>query len=319
MTLLSVHDLSISFQTKTHLQPAVKNISFTLSEGETLGIVGESGCGKSILAKALIRLLPQSALVSGTVLYRNQNLLTMREKELQAIRGKEIGMIFQDPTTSLNPTMKVGYQITESIFRHYPITRIDAYQKAIELLALVGIAEPKGCFDLFPHHLSGGMRQRVLIAIALSANPRLIIADEPTTALDVTIQAQILEVLHAIQEKFSTSFLFITHDLSILAGFCDRVLVMYAGTIVEEATVDALFARPTHPYTRGLLSAIPRLDMSSDDPLISIPGTPCAPAACGCSFFSRCVRAKKICSEQTPQLVSIDSTHQVACWQKEKQ
>lgn len=317
MTLLVVRDLSVSFQTKSLLQPVVKNVSFTLSEGETLAIVGESGSGKSVLAKALVHLLPQSAVISGMALYREENLLNLREKSLQNIRGKEIGVIFQDPTTSLNPTIKVGHQITESILRHSPTAQADAYKKALELLELVGIPNPKERFDSFPHHLSGGMRQRIMIAIALSSNPRLIIADEPTTALDVTIQAQILKLLHSIQKRFSTSFLFITHDLSIVAGFCDRVLVMYAGAIVEEATVDALFAHPMHPYTKGLLSAIPRLDMSSDDPLTTIPGVSCNPIPCGCSFFPRCARGKNVCTQQTPLLVSIHSDHRVACWQKE--
>lgn len=320
MTLLKVRNLSVAFKLKKQLLNAVRDVSFDLNAGEILGIVGESGSGKSVTAKALVHLLPDhSTLITGEASYCGQNILTLREKELQNLRGKEIGMIFQDPMTSLNPTMRIGRQICESYLRHHKdATRQDARDTAVELLELVGIPQPKERFEEYPHTLSGGMRQRVMIAIALAAKPRIIIADEPTTALDVTIQAQILELMRSIKEKLGTSFILITHDLSVVAGFCDRVLVMYAGRVVEQAKVDDLFDLPAHPYTRGLLHAIPRLDMPSDHPLTPIEGTPPSliEIGKGCSFCPRCPYALKICTEEDPTLHSIADDHQMACWRQ---
>lgn len=316
--LLSVRHLRVSFLLNKQKLQAVRDVSFDLYEQEILGIVGESGCGKSATAKAIVRLLPPTtSLIQGEVLYNGQNLLALNERELQKIRGKEIGMIFQDPMSSLNPTMKIGRQIAESKLRHHPhLSQADARDSAIELLELAGISHAKELMDAYPHTLSGGMRQRVMIAVALAANPRLIIADEPTTALDVTIQAQILELLYTIKEKFGTSFILITHDLSVVAGFCSRVLVMYAGKIVEEAPVDALFANPSHPYTIGLLHAIPRIDMPPDHPLTPIEGAPPSPSEIelGCNFCPRCSQAMKICTHLDPDLFPLSSTHKSACW-----
>ncbi len=316
--LLAVRNLSVHFSSHNKRIPAVRNVSFNVYEGEILGIVGESGSGKSAMVKALLKLLPShSALIAGEAVYLGKDLLSLSDKELQKVRGKEVGMIFQDPTTALNPTMKIGRQIVECILRHCPeFTPPQARERAIELLELVGIAQARTRFEEYPHTLSGGMRQRVMIAIALAAHPRLIIADEPTTALDVTIQAQILELMKQIQEKLGTSILLITHDLSVVAGFCDRVLVMYGGRIVEAASVEALFADPLHPYTRGLLQSIPRLDMHKDDPLIPIEGTPPYPSeqSIGCSFCERCPLAMKICALQDPRLVPKSEKHYASCW-----
>lgn len=318
MTLLTVRNLQVTFTLKKQNLTAVRGISFDLHEGEILGIVGESGSGKSVTAKALVHLLPpHSTVISGEALYGGQNLLALSEKELRNVRGKEIGMIFQDPMTSLNPTMKIGAQIAENYLRHHRNeTRAKARARTLELLELVGIPHPEERIDEFPHTLSGGMRQRVMIALALAANPRIIIADEPTTALDVTIQAQILDLMRHIKEKLGTSFILITHDLSVVAGFCDRVLVMYAGKIVEEASVDALFAKPSHPYTQGLLRAIPRLDMPADAPLTPIEGAPPSlmEIAPRCSFCPRCPYAMTICEEQDPSLEGAE--HRTACWRK---
>ncbi|HEY5260282.1 MAG TPA: ABC transporter ATP-binding protein, partial [Rhabdochlamydiaceae bacterium] len=250
---IEVKDLQVSIQSQGQTIQAVRNVSFNLYEGERLGIVGESGCGKTILMKALLQLLPSTATIdSGEIWYQGNNLVTLTEKELQGIRGKEIGMIFQDPMTSLNPTLSIGYQIAEGYLRHFPlVTKKDAEARALELLKQVGISEPELRMQQYPHLLSGGIRQRAVIALALASKPSILIADEPTTALDVTVQAQILDLLHELQQ--GTSTLLITHDLSIVASFCDRVMVMYAGQIVEEATVTELFANPQHPYTQRLL------------------------------------------------------------------
>lgn len=307
--LLSVKNLSVSFtlkkQQKLH---AVRNVSFDLGSSEMVGIVGESGCGKSALVRALVKLFPtQNVTISGEAHLDGQDLISLSERQLHSVRGKKIGFIFQDPMTSLNPTMKIGTQILENC--HY---REEVY----ELLDLVGISRPKERFNEYPHTLSGGMRQRVMIALALAAHPRLIIADEPTTALDVTIQAQILALMHQIKEKTKTSFLLITHDLSVVAGHCDRVMVMYAGRVVEEASVMDLFARPSHPYTQGLLHAIPRLDKPKDSPLIPIEGTPPSLLSLppGCSFCPRCCHAMPICQNNDPALEEIIPHHQMACF-----
>jgi oligopeptide transport system ATP-binding protein len=322
--LLSVRDITVTFRLKKQHLSAVRGLSFDLYPKEILGIVGESGSGKSAMAKALIGLLPSHCtLIQGEVLYGGQNLLHLSEKQLQKIRGREIGMIFQDPLTSLNPTKKIGPQISESYLHHHKTaTHAEAYDRTLELLHLVGILHPKERAEAYPHMLSGGMRQRVMIALALAAQPALIIADEPTTALDVTIQAQILDLLQSIKEKLGTSFILITHDLSVVAGFCDRVLVMYAGKIVEEAEVDLLFSAPQHPYTQGLLQSIPRLDMPPDQPLTPIEGSPPSllEISCGCNFFPRCRKAFAMCKEKDPLLKQVScQQHKAACFAVEKE
>lgn len=321
--LLAVQNLSVAFRMKEKQLKAVRDVSFQIYEKEMLGIVGESGCGKTCTAKALVKLLPpHSTIISGDVLYQGKNLLDLTEEEIQKIRGREIGMIFQDPMTSLNPTMKIGHQILEGYLLHHKKGRgKESLNYAIQLLELVGIPQPDRRIHEYPHTLSGGMRQRVMIALALAPQPKLIIADEPTTALDVTIQAQILELLQQIKEKMGTSFLFITHDMSVVAGYCDRVLVMYGGKIIEKAYVDQLFTQPSHPYTQGLLKSIPRLDMSKETPLIPIDGAP--PSLIdplpGCSFCPRCQEALPVCQVETPLLKEQTAGHLVACWKREEE
>jgi len=310
MKILDVKNLKVRLSSHGEEIEAIRDLSITLFEGERLGIVGESGCGKTILMKALLGLLPTTATIEqGEILYKNLDLLKSSESQLQKIRGREIGMIFQDPMTSLNPTMRIGKQIAEGFIRHNPkATKQDGRQVALELLKQVGIPEPELRLDQYPHLLSGGIRQRALIALALAAEPQILIADEPTTALDVTVQAQILELLHRLQKEKST--ILITHDLSLVAAFCDRVAVMYAGQIVEEADVETLFAHPKHPYTQKLLESIPRLDQKTEK-LAPIPGCPpdLAKLGPGCAFCNRCPQAMKICQEQSPPLIN-----NTRCW-----
>lgn len=316
--LLKIKNLNISFLTQRQKLHAVRNVEFELYPGETLGIVGESGSGKSATAKALVQLIPRHYVdLSGEIWYGTQNLVALSEKQMQKVRGKEIGMIFQDPMTSLNPTMKIGKQIVEGYLRHYPkVSWKSAWIYAIDMLHLVGIPNPEERMDDYPHTLSGGMRQRVMIAIALACKPKLILADEPTTALDVTIQAQILDLMKEIQCKTQIGIVLITHDLSVIAKCCDRVLVMYAGQIVESATVDQLFASPQHPYTQRLLQAIPRLDKCKTEPLIPIEGTPpnLSLPLPGCGFCARCPSAMRICLEQSPPLLHLGEEHYSACF-----
>ncbi len=316
--LLQVEDLHIHFQGRSHNSHAVRGIHFTLHEGEILGIVGESGCGKSATAKALLQLIPRhNATLSGNIWYGNKNLSTYSEKQMQAIRGKEISMIFQDPMTSLNPTQKIGNQIVEGYLRHFPsLSFAESWDYVLELLHTVGIPDPHERIHAYPHTLSGGMRQRIMIAIALACKPKLLLADEPTTALDVTIQAQILELLKELQQKTQMSIILITHDLSVVANFCDRVLVMYAGKIVENATVDALFSNPQHPYTQLLLQAVPKLNQSKAAPLIPIEGSPPSLTLSlpGCSFCARCPSAMNICKGQAPPLYKATPDHFSACF-----
>jgi oligopeptide transport system ATP-binding protein len=316
--ILQVKNLNVSFLSQRKKLHAVRGVNFELLPGETLGIVGESGCGKSAMAKALVQLIPRHyADLSGEIWYENKNLALYSEKQMQTVRGKEIGMIFQDPMTSLNPTMKIGKQIVEGYLRHFPeVSRKEALAYAVEMLHLVGIPNPDERMEDYPHTLSGGMRQRVMIAISLACKPKLILADEPTTALDVTIQAQILDLMKDIQQKTETSIILITHDLSVVAKCCDRVLVMYAGKIVESATVDQLFANPQHPYTQRLLQAIPRLDKCKTDPLVPIEGTPpnLSLPLFGCGFCARCPMAMKICPQQQPPLFHLGQEHYSACF-----
>lgn len=316
--LLDVRDLHVKFQTQGRLLHAVRGINFSIFEGETLGIVGESGCGKSATAKALMQLNPRySSELSGEINYQNENLLTYSERKMQSVRGKEIGMIFQDPMTSLNPTIKVGRQIMEGYLRHFSDTpQKIARQIALDTLEKVGISHPEERFDSYPHTLSGGMRQRAMIAVALACRPKILLADEPTTALDVTIQAQILDLLKQIQSETKTSILLITHDMSVVAKMCSRVIIMYAGQIVEYGSVDEIFASPQHPYTQRLLSSIPRLNQSKNDPLIPIEGTPpnLSYPLKGCAFCARCHDAMNICAGNQPPLLETRPEHFSACF-----
>lgn len=317
--LLTVKDLRTNLFSQSRKIHAVRGVSFDLKAGETLGIVGESGCGKSVMAKTLTRLLPglTAEIESGKIFYKGENLLQKTEKEMRSIRGKEISMIFQDPMTSLNPTMKIGKQIGEGYHLHYPkTTQEEVYTRVTEFLHQVGIPQPEACYNQYPHELSGGMRQRIMIAIAIIAKPHILIADEPTTSLDVTIQAQILDLLKTIQTKESMSVILITHDFSIVSNFCDRVAVMYAGEIIEIAHVNHLFKFPKHPYTQSLLHAIPRLDTPMDEALHMIPGSPpdLALSLSSCSFANRCAHEKEKCRMRKPQQVFIEEGHYTSCW-----
>jgi oligopeptide transport system ATP-binding protein len=315
--ILEVNDLHVSFDTFAGEVQAVRGVNFHLNKGETLAIVGESGSGKSVTSKAVMRLIPNppGRIKEGEIKFGDRDLAQLSEKEMQKIRGSEISMIFQDPMTSLNPTMTVGKQIMEGLVKHQNMSKSEAKERAIELLKLVGIPNAEGRVNEFPHQFSGGMRQRVVIAIALACNPRVLIADEPTTALDVTIQAQILELLNDLQEKMGTSIIFITHDLGVVANIADRVAVMYAGKIVETGTVDEIFYNPQHPYTWGLLGSMPSLD-STDEELIAIPGSPpdLLDPPKGDAFAPRNPYAMKIDTEMEPPLFKISDTHYAATW-----
>ena len=317
--LLEVKNLYTSFSTLSKKIRAVRGVSFHLEEGETLGIVGESGSGKSVMAKSLIRLLPTvtSSIDNGEIYYKGENLLLKKERELRKIRGKEIGMIFQDPMTSLNPTLKIKDQIIEGYALHYPLeTKKTMKKKALSLLQQVGVSDATSRLNQYPHELSGGMRQRVMIAIAMISSPRILIADEPTTALDVTIQAQIFGLLKKIQKEEKMSIVLITHDFSIVAGFCDRVLVMYAGQVVESARVETLFKDPKHPYTRRLLNSIPYFNDTSPLNLYSIHGSPpnLSSKIQGCAFAKRCPHAMHLCHDEIPKLMEVEEDHRTACW-----
>ncbi|MGD6826707.1 ABC transporter ATP-binding protein [Bacillus pumilus] len=318
--ILEVKDLAISFKTYGGEVQAIRGVNFHLNKGETLAIVGESGSGKSVTSQAIMRLIPMPPgyFKRGEILFDGQDIVKKNEKQMQTIRGKDISMIFQDPMTSLNPTMKVGKQITEVLFKHEQISKEAAEKRAIELLELVGIPMPEKRIKQYPHEFSGGMRQRVVIAMALAADPKLLIADEPTTALDVTIQAQILELMKEIQQKVETSIIFITHDLGVVANVADRVAVMYAGQIVETGTVDEIFYNPKHPYTWGLLASMPSLDTDGGDEgkLTAIPGTPpdLTNPPKGDAFALRSDYAMKIDFEQEPPMFKVSDTHYVKSW-----
>ncbi|MFD0048864.1 ABC transporter ATP-binding protein [Actinomycetes bacterium NPDC127524] len=315
--ILEVKDLNISFHTFAGEVQAIRGVNFSVKKGETLAIVGESGSGKSVTTKAIMRLLPQSnsEIKKGEILFDGKDLAKLSDKKMQKIRGKDISMIFQDPMTSLNPTIKIGKQIMEPIVRHQNLSKHAAKQRAIELLKLVGIPNAERRFQQYPHQFSGGMRQRVVIAIALACNPKVLIADEPTTALDVTIQAQILELMKDLQNKIDTSIIFITHDLGVVANVADRVAVMYGGKIVEIGTVDEIFYNPKHPYTWGLISSMPSLD-SKDEELYAIPGTPpnlLFPPK-GDAFAPRNQYAMQIDLEEQPPMFKVSDTHYAATW-----
>ena len=317
-SLLQVDRLSVSFESDLGLVSAVDGVSFSIEAGETLGLVGESGCGKSVTALSIMRLLPQPMgnISGGNIIFDQQSLQDLDYSEIEKIRGAEIGMVFQEPMTALNPVQTIGKQIAESLILHYSLSHRDALQQALEILARVGLPSPELRLGEYPHQLSGGMRQRVVIAIALVCNPRLLIADEPTTALDVTIQAQILELIADLQQAMSMAVLLITHDLGIVASSCNRVMVMYAGKIVESGSVYDIFERPTHPYTRGLLNSIPRLDTPGKSRLNTIEGL--VPSLyqmpTGCRFENRCQYAKDNCHETNPDIETIDGNHKVSCF-----
>ena len=316
--MLEVHNLVTRFHTPEGTVFAVNGISYHIDEGETLAVVGESGCGKSVSMLSILGLIPvpPGEIASGRALYSGIDLLKIPERELERIRGKQISMIFQDPMTSLNPVLTIRRQLTETLCVHENMTKETAQQKAVTLLEWVGIPDASRRLDNYPHQFSGGMRQRVMIAMALSCNPRLLIADEPTTALDVTIQAQIVELVVRLREQMGMSIIWITHDLGVVAGLADRVIVMYAGYIVEEADVNSLYDNPQHPYTLALLGALPRADRRRDRRLKSIRGAPpnLLVEPRGCPFAPRCEFVMERCLVENPTLLPHTPNHQVACW-----
>ncbi len=315
--ILEVKNLQTSFFTEDGEVKAVDGIDFTLEKGKTIGIVGESGSGKSITSLSIMRLLGGSGkTVGGEIIFKGENLLDKTEKEMMAIRGNNISMIFQEPMTSLNPTLTCGEQIAESVRIHQKLDRKQAWARAVEMLKLVGIPSPEKRAKQYPFELSGGMRQRVMIAISLACNPELLIADEPTTALDVTIQAQILDLMRGLQKKLGTSLIMITHDLGVIAELCDYVAVMYCGKVVEYAEVKTLFKNPKHPYTVGLLNSIPSHEEDVEGDLEVIPGTVPSPFELpkGCRFAPRCAHARDICLNKLPDLATTEDKEQVRCW-----
>ncbi|MNH98349.1 Oligopeptide transport ATP-binding protein OppD [compost metagenome] len=321
--LIEFRNLETHFHTSSGIVRAVDNVSFTIREGETVGVVGESGCGKSVTAMSLMRLVegPHGVIAGGEIRYEGKDLLKLSHREMGSIRGKEISIIFQEPMSSLNPVLSIGEQITEPLILHLLLDRKTAKKRAIELIKLVGIPRAEDIFYSYPHELSGGMRQRIMIAIALSCNPKLLIADEPTTALDVTIQAQILDLMRGIKEKFKTSIMLITHDLGVVAEMADYVVVMYAGKVIEEAPVIELFRNPRHPYTKGLLKAKPVINKAQER-LYSIPGQVPNPIELGnnCHFHDRCEFCMDICRVKQPPFRSHEeSNHKTACWLYEEE
>ncbi|MCR4431747.1 MAG: ABC transporter ATP-binding protein [Tepidanaerobacteraceae bacterium] len=316
--LLEVRDLKVNFKTYGGQVNAVRGVSFYLDEGECVAVVGESGCGKSVTSKAIMGLIPSppGEITGGEIIFDNIDLLKLSKKGMMEIRGSKIGMIFQDPMTYLNPTMTIGKQIQEAIERHTKLNKRKAINRVIEMLNFVGMPNPEKRMRQYPHEFSGGMRQRVMIAMAMACNPRLLIADEPTTALDVTIQAQILDLMKSLQKKFDTSIMLITHDLGVVANMADRVLVFYAGKIVESGNVNDIFYYPQHPYTWGLLNSVPGLNLDKKGKLASIEGTPpdlFSPPD-GCGFAARCAYAMKICKSIYPEMIDLGEGHQCACW-----
>ncbi len=317
--LLEIENLTVHFETREATIHAVNGISYTLHKGETIGIVGESGSGKTVSSMSLLKLIdmPPGKIIDGKAIYRGTNLLELPKSEMRKYRGKEIGVIFQDPMTSFNPVLTIGDQLTEGLISQ-GVSKHEAIKRAVELLEIVGIPSPAERLKDYPNTFSGGMRQRVMIAMGLISNPKIIIADEPTTALDVTVQAQIIELVKNLKEKFGTSIIWITHDLGVVAGMADRVLVMYAGFIVEEASVDQLYAHPSHPYTKGLLESLPTIDDDERNRLASIPGLPpyMNKMPTGCPFAPRCTKAFEKCFKENPKLRVRTgvSDHRVACW-----
>lgn len=316
--ILEINNLSVSFQTFFGEVEAVRNVSFSLKRGTTLAIVGESGCGKSVTANSIVQLLPNPPVLykSGEIVFNGEDLLKKSEDDLTKIRGNKISMVFQDPMTSLNPTMKVGAQIIEGVKRHKNISAEEGRKLAIEMLNLVAVPQPERRINQYPHEFSGGMRQRVMIAIAMASYPELLIADEPTTALDVTVQAQILDLMKKLKRELSTSIILITHDLGVVADIADDLIVMYAGQVVESGNVDQIYKNPKHPYTQKLLAAVPKLNMRKDEVLNSIEGTPpdLYKPPTGCSFYDRCDKAMVICENHMPDLFSHGDGHCSRCW-----
>ena len=320
--LLEVKDLATHFFTQDGVVKAVDGISYTLAEGEVLGVVGESGCGKSVHALSIMRLVanPPGRIVAGEILFEGENLLNMDDSEMRHIRGNRIAMVFQEPMTSLNPVLTIGRQLTETLELHQKMARREARTRAAELLQTVGIPDSESRLSDYPHQFSGGMRQRVMIAMALSCNPRLIIADEPTTALDVTIQAQILELMRDLAVEFGTAMVIITHNLGVVARYAHRVVVMYAGKIVETGTAHDIYGNPRHPYTIALLNSVPRLDATERVRLDAIEGLPpdLVDLPQGCSFAPRCKYAYERCTQETPALLETDTNHTSACWRHDE-
>jgi len=315
--ILTINDLAVYFYMDTRIVPAVDGVSFSVSRGETLGLVGESGCGKSVTALSIMRLLPSppAKIERGEIWFKGENILDKTNEEMRKIRGNDISMIFQEPMTSLNPVLTIGYQLSEVIIQHQNVSKKEALERAIEMLRMVKIPLPEKRIKQYPHQLSGGMRQRVMIAMALACNPELLIADEPTTALDVTIEAQILELINELKERFGSSVIMITHDLGVVAETADKVAVMYAGRIVEYADVYSIFNNPKHPYTRGLLEAIPDMDLPRGQRLKEIKGVVPLPDEIkeGCRFKTRCDYVKAECMFHEPPLTQVGSAL-VRCW-----
>ncbi|MBP8819749.1 MAG: ABC transporter ATP-binding protein [Syntrophomonadaceae bacterium] len=315
--LLELNNLKMSFYTYAGEVQALRGVSFTLDQGEVIGIVGESGSGKSVTSLSIMGLLPPAAKIKGgSINFNGRDLLTLSPAQMQRIRGNQISMVFQDPMTSLNPVYTVGNQIMEPLMLHQHLSRAQAQKKAVEMLALTGIPDPLQRFNQYSHEFSGGMRQRAMIAMALNCQPRLLIADEPTTALDVTIQAQILALMKDLKEHFNTSIIMITHDLGVVAQLCSRILVMYGGIIVEEGSTRDIFHNPQHPYTWGLLQSVPDIRKLDQGRLIPIDGQPpdlLLPPP-GCPFWPRCQYAMRICAETRPQLTEVNPGHAAACW-----
>ena len=322
MALLEVNDLRTYFYTQEGVVKAVDGTSYSVEEGETLGLVGESGCGKSVSALSILRLIPSppGKIVSGEIMFQGRDLLKLDENEMRRIRGNDIAMVFQEPMTSLNPVLTIGRQITESLELHQDLRGRAARERAVELLELVGIPAARGRIDDYPHQFSGGMRQRVMITMAMSCNPKILLADEPTTALDVTIQAQILEVMARLSKEFGTAVIIITHNLGVVARYADRVNVMYAGKVIERADAHELYANPRHPYTVGLLNSVPRLDEGRQEKLVPIEGLPpdLAHLPEGCSFYPRCDFRQDACLNEYPNIVQVEGEHQAACWEWQK-
>jgi peptide/nickel transport system ATP-binding protein len=321
--VLNIRDLQTHFRTEGGIVKAVDGLSYSVREGETLGVVGESGCGKSVTALSILRLIPDppGRIVGGAIEFEGTNLLDLSDDEMEAIRGNDISMIFQEPMTALNPLYRIGYQISEALVLHQGLSKREAHAKAIDMLRQVSIPEPESRVNSYPHQLSGGMRQRVMIAMALCCNPKILIADEPTTALDVTIQAQILDLMRDLQEKTGAAIVLITHDMGVVAENADRVVVMYAGRKVEEASVAELFNKPSHPYTRGLLGSIPKLEevahSTGERPRLNeitgmVPSLTALPP--GCAFAPRCKYASEQCRQSYPPLEEKWPDHWIACW-----
>ncbi|WP_102399198.1 ABC transporter ATP-binding protein [Haloimpatiens massiliensis] len=320
--LVEIKNLKTYFKTEDGIVKAVDDVSFKIKKGETLGLVGESGCGKSVAAMSLMRLIPNppGKIMGGEMHFEDKNILELNDEDMRNIRGNDIAVIFQEPMTSLNPVLTIGYQINETIILHQKLDKEKAKKRSIEMLKLVGIPRAEEVFQCYPHELSGGMRQRAMIAMALSCNPKLLIADEPTTALDVTIQAQILQLMKDLKDKIGASIMLITHDLGVIAEMADYVVVMYAGKVVEKAPVVELFKNPKHPYTIGLLNSKPALNKEQDK-LYSIPGQVPNPIGMPeyCYFYERCNKACEDCKKGIPSLIDKGNRHEVACWLYEKE